>query len=151
LRNTPNSPRGVILHIQPAVLQAPDKAVILRAGDFRSFDLFVFSAYPTSCIATPDKAVILSEALRRSIAKRGLYGAESKDPEHVYFDHAVRSFSTTKPDSANVKRACMAAENVDVVAGHSKMLPVLVLGSGKNRGGQARRGLRWLKGCERHE
>src|SRR5271155_4813984 len=29
---------------------------------------------------------------------------------------------------ANVKRACMAAENVDVAAGHSKMLAVLVLG-----------------------
>jgi hypothetical protein len=28
----------------------------------------------------PDKAVILSEALRRSIANRELYGAESKDP-----------------------------------------------------------------------
>jgi hypothetical protein len=38
------------LHIQPAVFQAPDKAVIL------------------------------SEALRRSIANKGLYGAESKDP-----------------------------------------------------------------------
>src|ERR1700689_274938 len=29
---------------------------------------------------------------------------------------------------ANVKRACMAAENVDVAAGHSRMLAVLVLG-----------------------
>jgi hypothetical protein len=38
------------LHIRPAVFQAPDRAVIL------------------------------SEALRRSIANRGLYGAESKDP-----------------------------------------------------------------------
>jgi hypothetical protein len=28
---------------------------------------------------------------------------------------------------ANVKRACMAAQNVDVAAGHSKMLAVLVL------------------------
>jgi hypothetical protein len=37
-------------HIQPAVFQAPDKAVIL------------------------------SEALRRSISNKGLYGAESKDP-----------------------------------------------------------------------
>jgi hypothetical protein len=38
------------LHIQPAVFQAPDKAVIL------------------------------SEALRKSIANRGLHSAESKDP-----------------------------------------------------------------------
>jgi hypothetical protein len=35
----------------------------------------VFSVYPTSCISTPHKAVILSEALRRSIANQGLYGA----------------------------------------------------------------------------
>jgi hypothetical protein len=39
----------VFLHIQPVLFQAPYKAVIL------------------------------SEALRRSIANRGLYGAESKD------------------------------------------------------------------------
>jgi hypothetical protein len=30
--------------------------------------------------------------------------------------------------NADVKRACMAAEDVDVAAGHSKMLAVLVLG-----------------------
>ena len=29
---------------------------------------------------------------------------------------------------ANLKRACMAAENVDVATGHGKMLAVLVLG-----------------------
>jgi len=29
---------------------------------------------------------------------------------------------------ANVKRVCMAAENVDGAAGHSKMLAVLVVG-----------------------
>jgi hypothetical protein len=33
------------------------KTVILRACDF--FDLFVVSAYATSCISTPDKIVIL--------------------------------------------------------------------------------------------
>ena len=32
---------------------------------------------------------------------------------------------------ANVKRACMAAENVDVAAGDDKMLAVLVLGPGE--------------------
>jgi hypothetical protein len=36
---------------------------------------------------------------------------------------------------ANVKRACMAAENVDAVADHSKMLAVLVLGKGKTVAG----------------
>jgi hypothetical protein len=34
---------------------------------------------------------------------------------------------------ANVKRACMAAENVDVAAGHSKMLAVLVVGPSERR------------------
>jgi len=54
------------LHIQPAVFQAPDKAVIL------------------------------SEALRRPVANRGLYSAESKDPGAAYLTHAVRAFSTTE-------------------------------------------------------
>src|SRR6202030_3252267 len=35
---------------------------------------------------------------------------------------------------ANVKRACMAAENVDVAAGHSKMLAVPVIGPGERPG-----------------
>src|SRR6202051_4853578 len=51
---------------------------------------------------------------------------------------------------ANVKRACMAAENVDVAAAHGKMLAVLVLGPGKDRGGSARCRLRWLRSSERH-
>jgi hypothetical protein len=51
---------------------------------------------------------------------------------------------------ANVKRACMAAENVDVAAGHSKMLAVLVVGPRESRGGPARCGLQWLKRSERH-
>jgi hypothetical protein len=46
------------LHIQPVVFKPPDKIVILRACDL--FDLFVFSAYSTSCIQAPDKIVILS-------------------------------------------------------------------------------------------
>ena len=39
------------LHIRPVVFKPLDKAVILRACDF--FDLFVFSAYSTSCIQSP--------------------------------------------------------------------------------------------------
>jgi hypothetical protein len=42
------------------------------------------------------KNVILSEALRRSIANRGLYSAESKDPERAYPTHAVRTLSTAE-------------------------------------------------------
>ena len=41
---------------------------------------------------------------------------------------------------ANVKRACVAAENVDVAPGRSKMLAVLVVGPGKDRGGPVRCG-----------
>jgi hypothetical protein len=40
----------------------------------------------------PDKAVILSEALRRSIANRGLYGAESKDPGDAYWQMLLGAF-----------------------------------------------------------
>jgi hypothetical protein len=44
------------------------------------FDLFEFLSIQLVVFNAPDKAVILSEALRRSIANRGLCGAESKDP-----------------------------------------------------------------------
>src|ERR1700722_19744263 len=43
--------------------------VIPRACDF--FDLFVFQHTQPAAFQAPDKAVILSEALRRSIANRG--------------------------------------------------------------------------------
>jgi hypothetical protein len=44
----------------------------------KRFGKVLNSIYPISCISSPHKVVILSEALRRSIANRGLYGAESK-------------------------------------------------------------------------
>jgi hypothetical protein len=44
----------------------------------------------------PNKAVILSEALRRSIANRELNGAESKDLGDAYLVDAVRTLSTTE-------------------------------------------------------
>jgi hypothetical protein len=40
----------------------------------------------------PDKAVILSEALRRSIAKQRLYGAESKDPGDACWQMLLGAF-----------------------------------------------------------
>ena len=61
-----------------------------------------FSIFSCFCISNqlyfkpPDKAVILSEALRRPVANRGLYSAESKDPGAAYPTHAVRAFSTTE-------------------------------------------------------
>ena len=76
-----------------------------------------------------------------------LNGAESKDPEDAYLAYAVRSFSTTETrvqDLAGVPTwwsrvhllappafefvPVRAAEDVDVAAGHGKMLAVLVLG-----------------------
>jgi hypothetical protein len=54
------------------------KNVILRACDF--FDRFAFSARLPEDFSTHSKPVILSEAPRRSIAERAVYGAESKDP-----------------------------------------------------------------------
>jgi hypothetical protein len=52
---------------------------------------------------------------------------------------------------ANVKRACIAAENVDVATGHSKMLASSrFLAAGKDRGGSAQCGLLWLKSSEQH-
>jgi hypothetical protein len=57
------------MHIQPAVFQAPDKAVIL------------------------------SEALRGSIGiTKGVYSAESKDLEGAHPPDEVRSFSTMMPE-----------------------------------------------------
>jgi hypothetical protein len=53
-----------------------NRIVISRACDF--FDLFLFSAFNQLYFKPPNKAVILSEALRRSTANRGIHSAESK-------------------------------------------------------------------------
>jgi hypothetical protein len=66
-----------------AAFQAPGKAVILRGCDFSIFSCFCISN--KLYFKPPTKPVILSEALRRSIANRGLYGAESKDPGDAYW------------------------------------------------------------------
>jgi hypothetical protein len=44
------------------------------------FGSFPVSAYPTAVLQTPDKAVILSEALRRSIADRALFARSRRTP-----------------------------------------------------------------------
>jgi hypothetical protein len=72
----------------------PNKSVILKTCDF--IDLSCFNL-PNQLCFTPNKSVILSEAPRRSIAKKRLSGAESKDLEGNYLAHAALSFSTTKP------------------------------------------------------
>jgi hypothetical protein len=72
--------------------------VIPRARDF--FDLFVFSASNRLYFKPPNKAVILSEALRRSIANRELYSAESKDPGDACWQMLLGAFrpQTTTED-----------------------------------------------------
>src|ERR1700729_886351 len=53
---------------------------------------------------SPDKAVILSEALRRSIANRGLYSAESKDPGDACWQMLLGAFRPqTTPEDKNHK------------------------------------------------
>jgi hypothetical protein len=64
--------------------------LLLRACDF--FDLFVFSASNQLYFKSPNKAVILSEALRRSIANRGLYGAEPKNPGDACWQMLLGAF-----------------------------------------------------------
>ena len=80
-----------------------------------------------------------------------VWGAESKDPDDAYLVDAVRTFSTTQTrehDSplrllmllsakiqvvgdAKLKRACMAVQDVNVAAVHSKTLPFLLSAPGK--------------------
>ena len=51
---------------------------------------------------------------------------------------------------ADVKRACMAAENVDVATRHSKMVAVLFSAPMDDRDGATGCGRRWLKSSEQH-
>jgi hypothetical protein len=64
-----------------------------------------FSIFSCFCISNqlfqaPHKAVILSEALRRSIANRGLYSAEPKDPGDARWQMLLGAFrpQTTPED-----------------------------------------------------
>jgi hypothetical protein len=93
------------------------KIVILRACDY--FVLSCFSAYSTSCISRPpDKAVILSEALCRSIANRELYGAESKDLGDACLQMLLGAFrpQTTTQDKkvTNSERSASQIDRVGV-------------------------------------
>jgi hypothetical protein len=98
------------------------------------------------CIS-PNKPVILSEALRRSIANRELSGAESKDPGDVHLTRAVRAFSTTEaqiqdpPAVPSHRPGCwyMPAEHPPAIA---ECWQCLFLAPGKDRGGSAKSGLR---------
>jgi hypothetical protein len=65
------NPATAAAGLVPASVQAGQAARDQRSGHCISNQLH---------FKPPDKAVILSEALRGSIANRELYGAESKDP-----------------------------------------------------------------------
>jgi hypothetical protein len=56
------------------------------------FDRFVPSAFQPAVFQARDKAVILSEALRRTIANRGLCGAKSKDLGDACWQMLLRAF-----------------------------------------------------------
>jgi hypothetical protein len=76
----------------------------LSLGEPVTFSIFSCFLYiqPT-VFQPPDKAVILSEALRRSVANRGLYGAESKDPGDACWQMLLRAFRPqTTPEDKKV-------------------------------------------------
>jgi hypothetical protein len=60
-----SSPHKIVILSVVEEPRAANRPMLLGACDF--FDLFVFSAYSTSCIQPPDKAVILSGAPDRWI------------------------------------------------------------------------------------
>jgi hypothetical protein len=88
-----------------------NKTVILRACDY--FDLSCFLHIPPAVFQTPDKGVILSEALRRSIANEGLYSAESKDPGDACWQMLLRAFRPrTTTEDKKVTNSDRSAEAV---------------------------------------
>jgi hypothetical protein len=74
----------------------------LSSREAVTFSIFsCFLPIQPAVFQAPDKAVILSEALRRSIANRGLYGAESKDPGDACWQMLLGAFrpQTTPEDN----------------------------------------------------
>jgi hypothetical protein len=57
-----------------------------------TFLIFVFWHTHPECFSNSHKAVILSEAPRRSIAQQRASGAESKDPEDACWPMLFRAF-----------------------------------------------------------
>jgi hypothetical protein len=71
-----------------------------RCREPMTFSIFSYLRIQSAVFQTPDKAVILSEALRRSIANGRLYGAESKDPGDACWQMLLGAFrpQTTTED-----------------------------------------------------
>jgi hypothetical protein len=60
-----------------------------------------------------------------------VFQPRSREQDSVCATHLMVTGRSFMDRDANVKRACLAAENVDAAAGHSRMLPILVLGPGE--------------------
>jgi hypothetical protein len=71
----------------------------------------VFSASNLLYFRPPDKTVILSEALRRSVANRGLYGAESKDPGDACWQMLLGAF---RPQTATEDKKVTNSERTRI-------------------------------------
>jgi hypothetical protein len=110
--------------------------VIPRACDV--FDLSVFSTPQPAAFNLHHKTVILSEALRRSIANKGLYSAESKDPGDACWQMLLGAFrpQTTPEDkkvtnsersrgicgSADLSWKCFPSRCTETFGAHRKTL-----------------------------
>jgi hypothetical protein len=79
-----------------------------------TFSIFSFFLHiQPSVFQGPDKAVILSEALRRSIANRALYGAESKDPGDACWQMLLGAFwPRTTPEDKKVRNSGRSASQI---------------------------------------
>jgi hypothetical protein len=97
-------------------LQNSHQVVILRACNF--FDLFVFSASNQLYFKPPDRAVILSEALRRSIANRGLY-ARSRRTSAMLVGRCSWELSGRKLHRKIKKSQTLSGAPHRFIAGHS--------------------------------
>jgi hypothetical protein len=78
-------------------LKTPTKIVILRACDL--FDFFRFLLIQPAVFQTPNKAVILSEALRKSIANRGFIARSRRTPTALILRILLDPFRPSTPEN----------------------------------------------------
>ena|ERR1700722_1971511 len=77
----------------------------------------------------PDKAVILSEALHRSIANRGLCGAESKAPGDAWWQMLLGAFRPqTTPEDKKVTNSERSRGICSFSAGRNRLLKRQLVG-----------------------
>jgi hypothetical protein len=97
----------------------PWDVFLQRSHKTSSCEPVTFSIFRVFCITSqlyfkpPDKAVILSEALGRSIGNRELHGAESKDPGDAYWRMLLGAFRPrTTPEDKNVTNSERSASQI---------------------------------------